>query len=233
MKNTVALLPYYGDPSWEHVKAVFASGIRSIELAGCPWIDQARNILVAHALEYTEADVLLFIDGDISFERVSAQQVIDAARESGGVVGAAYSTKSLGGKIVGVPADLSAELGVYEVGAIYPATHLGMGFTAIARSALERMIARDPPVQMAFADMPASPLFLSVVKDGRCWGEDASFCWRAHAAGVPVLLDTRPRLTHIGRYGYRLEDLGTAPIPHQRAFTIQPKEGSPHEPKPE
>ncbi len=229
MKNSIALLPYYGDPCWEHVKSVIGSGLRSIELSGCPWIDQARNILVKHALEYTEADVLLFIDGDVGFDPISAQQVIDAARELGGVVGGAYSTRRLGGKLVGCPVDRSAELGIYEVGALHPAEHLGMGFTAIARTALERMIALEPPVRMAFLDALASPLFMSLVKDGRCWGEDASFCWRAHAAGVPVMLDTRPRLVHFGRIGFRLEDLGTSPIPDQRAFTIQPKEGSPHE----
>jgi len=44
--------------------------------------------------------------------------------------------------------------------------------------------------------------------EGTYFGEDVSFCIRAHEAFIPVELDTRLRVYHKGSYPYGLEDVG-------------------------
>lgn len=49
--------------------------------------------------------------------------------------------------------------------------------------------------------------------------EDWAFCHRAAEAGIPIRVDTRPRLMHVGRYTYSWEDL----VPRERvpSMTVQ------------
>lgn len=203
----LALLPYYADPCFEHSEALNRSGLpRLVVRSSC--IDQARNVLLAAALDFAPRhDVFLFIDGDISFQPLDYEFLEKAAHETRGIVGAPYATKEWPAVFVGAPSE-ARELIAFEGGGVYPANTLGMGFTAIHREAAERMVAAHPPVRMSVVDRMAAPLFLPMVRDGRCWPEDQSFCLRASDLGIAIHLDTRPRLTHYGRHGFRLEQLG-------------------------
>jgi hypothetical protein len=209
MNTALALLPYYSDPVYQHSHSVFAAQLPHATIQGVASIDQARNILLASALKHETADVFVFIDGDIEFSLNDWNMIVEAARETKGIVGAVYSTKQLGGKMVGEPKDFDQSVSFYDKGKLYEANALGMGFTSMHRSAIEKMCEAYPAIEMtARPGRLASPLFMSLVHEGRCWGEDFAFSIRARACGVPMFLDTRQKLKHWGRLGFRIEELG-------------------------
>jgi hypothetical protein len=53
----------------------------------------------------------------------------------------------------------------------------------------------------------------------RYLAEDWSFCHRLAQAGIPIHVDTRPRLLHIGRYAYSWDDL--IPREPMASLTVQ------------
>ena len=215
----LALLPYYNDPCYEHSEALNRAQLSRLVVRSSS-IDQARCVLLAAALE-SNHDVYLFIDGDIGFDPEGVEKVTNAAIGSGGIVGAPYATKEWPAVFVGIPQE--KHLVAYSGGRIYRASKLGLGFTAIHRSALEKMVAAFPPVQMSVVNRLASPLCQPMVHDGKYWPEDQSFCMRAAGLGIPVFLDTRPRLVHYGRHGYRLEQLGTV-LPERPTLNVTLRE---------
>lgn len=64
------------------------------------------------------------------------------------------------------------------------------------------------PTRSGITTIQMRPFFRLHIEDDKYFGEDVSFCLRAHAAGVPVKIDTRIRVYHKGSYCYGLEDCG-------------------------
>lgn len=209
---------YYGNVDKEH-----DDSMRRLEqhprvagfaqISGCPYICIGRST-VAEKMLALDQDVegLLFIDHDIIFEPDAVDRLLDSCDETRGVIGAGYPMRSPGGKMIGaIDTDKlppGKKIIFYEGGDIYPASYLGMGFTAIHRSALEA-IGRDLPYfENGVTNIPIRPFFALSREDGKWYGEDVSFCLRAHAARVRVDMDTRVRIWHKGSYTYSLEDCG-------------------------
>lgn len=208
------MVPYYGVGAHEHYQSL--SAVSTAQLIGCASIDAARSLLLEMAMEAEPRfDVFVFIDSDIEFRKEDYDQLVLAAHEEQAVVGGAYLSRlGLDGtqKLVGSPlVHQGMVLKFFDEGLLYPALSLGMGFTAIPRRAVEQMIAFHQMEKCHFGigniQKTGYPLFLPVVHEGRYWLEDAAFCIRAGQAGVPILLDTRPRLVHHGQYGYKIPDL--------------------------
>lgn len=222
-KYLVAVL-YYGAIDREHDKCMRAidkgkheNVLDVIEMVGCPYIDIGRSTLATYALS-APCDGILFIDHDMLFEPDAVTQVIEAAEATGGVVGAGYSMRRPGADLIG-QLDMEAarngakgalyqkeDVWFFDGGDVWPAVFLGMGFTAIPKTALQT-IGKDMPIlKSCLADAPVKPFFSLLQENGFYYGEDVSFCFRAKRAGVGVFMDTRVRVHHQGSYTYGIED---------------------------
>lgn len=208
------MVPYYGDGAHEHYRSMRA--VLSAQLMGFASIDAARSLLLEMAMEAEPRfEVFVFIDSDIEFRKEDYVALVQAAHEEQAIVGGAYLSRlGLDGtqKLVGSPlVHEGMVLKFFDEGMLYPALSLGMGFTAIPRSAVEKMVAFHQMEKCHFGigniQKAGYPLFLPLVSGGRYWLEDAAFCFRAGQAGVPIFLDTRPELVHHGQYGYKIPDL--------------------------
>lgn len=209
---------YYGNVDKEHDNCM-----RQLEkhpriagfaqISGCPYICIGRSTIVEKMLSLPpDVEGLLFIDHDIIFEMDAVERILDSCDETRGVVGAGYSMRSPGSKMIGA-VDMAKvtdgrKLIFFEGGGIYPAAYLGMGFTAIHRQALDTIGKDLPFFENGVTDIPIRPYFALLREEGKWYGEDVSFCLRAERAGVRVDMDTRVRVWHKGTYTYGLEDCG-------------------------
>lgn len=220
----VAVL-YYGSVDYEHAKCMRRIKddpriVDALELTGCPYIGIGRSIAAQVALE-RGLDGVLFIDHDIIFEPGEITRVLDSCDETRAVVGAAYSMRSPGSKMIGA-VDLSQtqneKVRFFEGGAVHPALYLGMGFTAIHRDALVAMGKNEPSVRSGVVEnLAIKPLFSLMIEDDKWYGEDVSFCIRAKRAGVGVYMDTALRVWHKGSYTFGLEDCSIV-VPYMKSL---------------
>jgi len=186
-------------------------GVRVYRSPGCSAIDFARSLMLTDAHE-AGFESMLFIDSDMEFDPVDA---IYFLRRPEPVVAGLYTQKSWpkeGGGIK-LNADLPTDrdrLHCGRWGGDYRVRQAGTGFFRIRRDACDVLIAKlDMPACTAHGGR-VYPFFLPMVEqeeDGQ-WAyrtEDYAFCRRCAWAGIPVILDTRVRLVHIGAYGYSWE----------------------------
>lgn len=213
-----ALFPYFGTGSGVHLhhasRRSLLWDIPQIEHVGNT-IDAARSLLLGYAYGVVPADVFVFIDSDISFSPADYERLVASCLETRGVVAVPYATKRLDGRQTLSCNIRTADLGerpFYERGGIFPASYVGMGFTAIHREVVDRIVQAGNLEKVIFGfapDRPVYPLFMPMILDGQYLLEDYAFCERARAAGCTVSIETRPRgIRHHGEHGYRVEDLG-------------------------
>lgn len=185
-------------------------------MRGVTSIDQIRSQMATDALDagYEE---LFWIDDDIVFN----PDDVDRLRSSGHrIVGGVYPKK-------GEPqlalrwkeGTTSVVLG--EGGGLVEVRYAGTGFLytqARVYAKILNNILVDPEAWWRASEAPIgqfgrpmTPYFMPKIvhDDGvdRYLAEDWSFCHRAAEAGIPIMVDTRPRLLHVGRYGYSWDDL--------------------------
>ena len=207
--STIALVTYGKLKEPRHADCMAAlqqSGLLVIETRGSAHIDIARSHLACAALGL-EADVVVFIDHDILFESSDVERLANVARETRGVVAVPYSTRMMGGSVVGGIAPYVESVIFYEGGGLYPATDvLGMGFTAIHRDVFELMDLLPEYALVDSMEGPMRPYFQKRIVDGYWMGEDASFCHFARVAGGTTTVDTRIRVKHLGDYAFGIED---------------------------
>ena len=143
--RSVALIPYYGPGAHAHYDSVRRAALQVASLEGFASIDAARSLLLELALEQTQAEVFVFVDSDIAFERSGYDALVKSAHDHQAIVGGVYLTRlGLDGRqrLVGVPDFVPhATLRFFDQGALYPASVVGMGFTAIPRSVVEKTVA--------------------------------------------------------------------------------------------
>jgi len=222
MENQIIVLGTYGE-SWDkqHSACMWelqqAYGIIVLETVGHHHIDITRSLLATAAMDQG-ADVAFFIDHDIIFEPSDVLILSAIAREKQGIVAAPYSMRKMGAGMVGhIDPVEHEEVKFFDEGALYPSNGaIGMGFTAIHRSVLEKLAAQPGMERRRSLNGECVPFFEKTVRDGYWFPEDESFCARARAVGVPCFVDTRIRVLHRGLHGYGIEDAGAS-----RA--IQPK----------
>jgi len=152
---------------------------------------------------------LFWIDDDVVFN----PDDVDRLRCSDlPVIGGVYPKK--GERELAVrwkPSTTSVVLG--EGGGIFEIQYAATGFLltrAIVYSTLAEKLLVDPNVIGHFGRRMAPYFQPMTVRDGdieRYLAEDWSFCHRLAQAGIPIHVDTRPRLLHVGRYAYSWEDL--------------------------
>lgn len=215
--SSVAMIPYYGAGAHGHYEALRKARLPAVaELGGLASIDAVRSLLLEMAMSAApNFEVFVFIDSDIEFQRVDYDALVESAAEQDAIIGGAYLTRVyLDGqqRMVGDPVVTEGMvLKFYGEGGLYPATHLGLGFTAFSRRTLTRVVEHHQMDKCLFSAMgrrsPGYPIFQPMIHEGVYRYEDYSFCQRAKEAGIPILLDTRPQLVHHGEHGYLLTDL--------------------------
>lgn len=149
MKKYLIGVLYYGNKDDEHDACMkklekHPRILNLAEVKGCPYICIGRSTLAEYALGMEDCEGLLFIDHDILFTPEAVDQILESCDKSRGVVGAAYSMRSPGSKMIGavdVAACKDRPVVFFEGGGVYPALYLGMGFTAIHRDALLKIVA--------------------------------------------------------------------------------------------
>lgn len=164
-------------------------------------ISRSRSRCASRFLDASNADVLLMLDHDIAWEPGDATRMCESAVERRAFVAGLYSCRGFG---KGVASRLAASgpVTIGETGML-PATYLAAGFLAISRAALARVQADEFQI-VGIGKLRA--YFAPMIVDGEYLSEDWSSSSRATAAGVPLFVDSRARLRHIGEYAYVVPD---------------------------
>ena len=215
-------------PAYATIDPVCERGLRALEDRG--WvvrrsfgdaaIDAARSQLATDALA-DGFDVLAWIDGDIRFDPDDLETL--CAHELP-FVAAIYPKKGL--------RELACHVlpGTEEItcgagGGLLEVRYVGFGFVVTRRALYDAMQAStllDLPVCNTHFGRPLVPWFMPAVVETGNGGwylrEDYAFCERVRVAGVPILVDTRVRLRHVGPHGYSWEEAGA---PERRYATFR------------
>jgi hypothetical protein len=185
-----------------------ANGVTtSIDIrSGCPYVMKERNISVGRFWA-SEADYLLFVDADISFEADAIRRIVQVAEKRElDIVGGLYRYKM---QQEAYPMQLyctpEGEYCIDEDG-LSPAAGLPTGFMLISRNAIKILIEAYPETQFTVKDsrdgkelMVLYDLFDCMLYNGEWWGEDYVFCRRWTALKKPLFAFTDVALTHIGQ----------------------------------
>lgn len=162
---------------------------------------QARNGVVAAFLA-SEADDLVFIDSDISWE---AEDLARLLAHDVPLVAATYRRKS---EALSFTVQFEDGNAIRDrASGLLRAKRVGAGFLRLRRDCLTRMVAAFPalvyrPPPISGDTQPRSALFDTSLLDGEFVGEDYTFCDRWRGIGGVVWVDPEIRLRHLGGGAY-------------------------------
>ena len=168
-------------------------------------VDRGRDRAAATLLE-SDCTHLLFIDADIEFRPEDVIKLLAADKDF--MVGA-YRKKNERGEFAvsflpdaGVHLDQCPETGAVKI------ARGGTGFMMLKREVFERLAAAMPEIAYhdygaGGAPRPMHAFFEHVVRDGRRWSEDYTFCERWRAIGGDVWLHPFIELGHWGPHPWR------------------------------
>lgn len=183
-------------------------------------VDQARSQMATDALAAGFAE-LLWVDSDIAFH----PDDVDRLRGRGLPLVAGLYPKKGKRELAASFLPETKTLTLGDGGGPVEVRYVGLGF-CLTRRAVYAAVERHHrlPVCNEQFGSPLVPYFAPLAADdGDGWwylAEDYAFCHRARQAGVPVLVDTRIRLMHLGSYPYAWEDAGRERTLH-RTFVFR------------
>ncbi len=180
--KAVILTPVYRYAEPEYLQSCEVSELPILRLSGTSALHEARDMLLYQALK-AGYDIMLFVDSDMVFSRSDVDKVIELCSKTKNIVAGSYCTKKPPHAKVG---NISANGGL----------RVGMGFTAIHRTALTRMQAEI--AMLGIAPVVTGCYFMPMIQDGQCIAEDYSFCIRAEKAGVEVMRHPEVIVGHVG-----------------------------------
>lgn len=232
--NYAVCVPTFGGLDLEQQAALWElekAGVTILELRDCPHVDLARGALVKKALELG-SDGVFFIDHDILFVPKDLLDLCTRAEELQDVVAGIYCMRKSAHSLIGAPiADDDSKVTFFDGGGLYPALYVGMGFCAIPKAVFLALDEKLPELDSYFGMI--RPYFALDTNTGFYAGEDVSFCSRVQGLAVRatprtsgpsnldwaierrqgramtghrVVIDTRPRIFHMGKYHYGIED---------------------------
>ncbi|HEY6077373.1 MAG TPA: hypothetical protein VIW29_01135 [Polyangiaceae bacterium] len=174
---------------------------------GSAAIDRERSRLATAALD-EGYDALLWVDSDQDFEPEAA----DALDDLGVPFVSALIARRGVRDFACVFDEATGPIGVGTAGSVVPVRYVGAGFALVRRVAFEAVQAHFALPRILDAAGAIVPFYLPMVTEvtpGRLGylGEDFAFCERLRRARIDVLVDTRLRIGHIGRYTYQWEDV--------------------------
>ena len=185
-------------------------------MRGVTSIDQIRSQMATDALEQG-FERLFWIDDDIVFNPDDVDRLCASELP---LIGGVYPKKGEPQLTTRwKPSTTSIVLG--EGGGVLEVTYASTGFLLTHASVYARVLSEHGLLPMVGQfGRRMTPYFQPMIVkiDGADYylAEDWSFCHRAAAAGIPIMVDTRPRLMHVGRYAYSWEDL----VPRERMTSV-------------
>lgn len=186
-------------------------------LAGDALVSRARGIVATRFLRRESEDVLLFIDSDIHFDPADAIRVCEQAHDLGGIVGGLYTVRRGDGAFPACLLSDGQATTFYDQSGpdLVDVEYLSGGFMAISRAALERVVQGDGVTLLhPGSKLEHFPIFRPFAMGDIELSEDWAFIALARRAGVPIKLNPKVRLRHIGQVGFHLEDMVTAYPPN-------------------
>jgi hypothetical protein len=202
----------------ECLRGVERLGIQVIRRPNCSAIDFARCEMASLMLQ-EQREAILFIDSDMLF---NPQDVAYILQRPEPVVGGLYSQKGFGKINANLPESYTM-VSVGQQGGDYQANGIGGGFLRIRCEVLRRLIDELKLPECKYQHGTLWPFFQPFCRqceDGT-WsylGEDYAFCDRCTQAGVNLIVDTRIRLYHIGRFHYGCDQVGFGERPQNLTF---------------
>lgn len=172
----------------------------AISLRGCALVDSARNQLFHKFLHETDADILVFIDADISWDWESMERLLVWSNLYPCIAGVYCSRIDPPKFTVNVVKQKLNEHGLLQIEGV------GLGFTAITRSALEYL--NVPQYEDKAYDKPLKQFCKVGLRNGKYIGEDIDFFMTLHEQGIPSYADPGIELKHHGNktYSYQFKD---------------------------
>ena len=194
----------------------------ALELSS-PNLNISRALIAEDAIALG-ADVLLWIDADMTFRPEAADELIRQALDLNALVGAVYLEKSFGGRlVVQLPPGL-ASLSFFDTGSTIEVMGVGFGLAAHPVSMLTAIAEHQG---LAPREIKRTGSSTKTVRDW--FGTDAvptelvtddyAFCARARASGFHVFADTRQRVGHLGEHEFHIEDI--RPLSRAKAITLR------------
>lgn len=164
----------------------------SVEERGCPYISAARSRMLRKALD-AKADVIVFLDYDLSWGETDLLKLIDTPGE---VVAGLYRFKKPEVEYMGalIP-DVNGLPIVNEHGCV-KAERIPAGFLKITAEAVDRFMGAYPELCYGMKYSPHVDLFNHGAHDGLWWGEDYAFSRRWLALGGDLWIRPDLDLTH-------------------------------------
>lgn len=211
----IAICPYHSfiEPACERgLAGLEGRGWTVWRRPGSAAIDRERSRLATAALD-EGYDALLWVDSDQDFEPEAA----DALDAQGVPFLSALIARRGVRDFACVFADATERIGVGAAGSVVPVRYVGAGFALVRRAAFDAVQAHFALPRILDPAGAIVPFYLPMVTEVApgtlgYLGEDFAFCERLRRARVPVLVDTRLRIGHIGRYTYQWEDVLEAPV---------------------
>lgn len=194
-------------------------GYRVRIMRGVTSIDQIRSQMATDALE-AGFEGLFWIDDDIVFDPNDVDRLCSSDLP---ILGGVYPKKGEPQFALRWKAGTTSVV-LGEGGGLLEVQYASTGFLFTHANVYSRLIERglSGPLIGQFGRLMVpyfQPMTVSQDGIGRYLAEDWSFCHRASEAGIPIWVDTRPRLMHVGRHAYSWDDM----IPRDRlpSLTVQ------------
>ena len=192
LANATAFLAVHGLP---HCVMLFEDSL----------VDRGRDRAAATLLE-SDCTHLLFIDADIEFEPKAIARLLAMDKEL--VVGAYRKKNERGEFAISFLPDAGTNLEECPETGVVKIARAGTGFMLIKRTVFERLTEAMPELNYTDHSEIAEPrkmtaFFEHIVKDGRRWSEDYTFCERWRAIGGDIWLDPYIKLGHWGPNPWR------------------------------
>lgn len=173
-----------------------------MRVPGGALLEHVRSIMAHDSMEWG-ADVLLWIDDDVTFDPYEAVKLVQGAIETESLVACVVALRC--GTRVNVAFEDDTDIDFGPDGGLVKAKQVGCGFTAIHRKVFERVAEVRKPV--VIVDKYRVPYYRTEFVDDTWPGEDFYFSHLAKTLGLQPYADTSVRAIHHGDYGFRLEDV--------------------------
>ena len=162
--------------------------IEVVFIPGCSVISMARNQIAAKFLE-SDADKLVFIDSDVSWEVGS---ILKLAARPVDFVGGAYRLKQ---ELEAYPVGWLDKPELHAVNGLLEVENVPGGFCCLTRDVFAKL-KEALPRPYGHYEFEGQAYWHSPYMNGRLYGEDAAFCHDWRSIGGDVWLDPELNLTH-------------------------------------
>ncbi len=187
-------------------------------------MSRARNSLTARFLEDESYTHLLWIDTDLVFAAEHIEALLSHNKD---IVCGLYCKKKEGAPELVINA-LQGEQVALDSG-LHQVAYAGTGFMLIKREVFTKMIAAYPEIayQADETSKPEWDFWTVGVHQGvkRYLSEDWYFCQRCIELGIPVYVDTRVLMKHVGHAQYPLITQQDTLFGRGSGFSTSPTEG--------